>query len=83
VSIRTKGSVSPSNNFIPSWKLLHYRTITTNNDPSGRSILRNAYKSYTFLNNLQSIEAIAVERELHGVPVGRMPAEYLAYQCYG
>jgi hypothetical protein len=66
------------NNFIPSWKLLHYRTITTNNDPSGRSILRNAYKSYTFLNNLQSIEAIAVERELHGIPVGRMPAEYLA-----
>ena len=69
---------SKNNNYIPSWKLLHYRTVTTNNDPSGRSILRNAYKSYTFLNNLQSIEAIAVERELHGVPIGRMPAEYLA-----
>lgn len=67
-----------NDNFIPSWKLLHYRTVNTNNDPSGRSILRNAYKSYTYLNNLQSIEAIAVERELHGVPVGRMPAEYLA-----
>ena len=67
-----------SNNYIPAWKLLHYRTVTTNNDPSGRSILRNAYKSYTYLTNLQSIEAIAVERELHGVPIGRMPAEYLA-----
>lgn len=65
-------------NYIPAWKLVHYKTITTNNDHSGRSILRNAYKSYTFLNNLESIEAIAVERELHGVPVGRMPAEYLA-----
>lgn len=65
-------------NYIPSWKTVHYRTVTTNNDPSGRSILRNAYKSYTYLTNLQSIEAIAVERELHGVPVGRMPAEYLA-----
>jgi len=63
---------------IPAWKIVHYKTITTNNDPSGRSILRNAYKSYTFLNNLQTIEAIAVERELNGVPVGRMPAEYLA-----
>jgi hypothetical protein len=73
-----KGLSVTKQNFIPSWKLVHYRTITTNNDPSGRSILRNAYKSYTFLNNLQSIEAIAVERELHGVPVGRMPAEYLA-----
>lgn len=64
--------------FIPYSKLLHYTTTNTNNDPSGRSILRNAYKSYTFLTNLQSIEAIAVERELHGIPVGRMPSEYLS-----
>lgn len=66
------------NNVIPSWKLIHYKTTTTNNDPSGRSVLRNAYKSYTFLTNLQSIEAIAVERELHGIPIGRMPADYLS-----
>jgi len=64
--------------FIPANKMLHYRTTTTNNDPSGRSILRNAYSSYTYLMNLQSIEAIAVERELHGIPVGRMPSEYLS-----
>lgn len=63
--------------FIPASKLLHYRTTNVNNDPSGRSILRNAYKSYTYLTNLQSIEAIAIEREMHGIPVGRMPAEYL------
>jgi hypothetical protein len=68
----------PGSNFIPSWKMVHYRTITTNNDPSGRSILRNAYKSYTYLSNLQAIEAIAVERELNGIPIGRMPAEYLS-----
>ena len=30
------------------------------------------------MNNLQSIEAIAVERELAGIPVARIPAEYLA-----
>lgn len=65
-------------NFIPKNKLVHYRTTTTNNDPSGRSILRNAFVPYTYLNNLQRIEAIAVERELHGVPVIRMPAEYLS-----
>lgn len=63
---------------IPSNKILHYKTTNTNNDPSGRSILRNAYKSYTFLNNLQTIEAIAVERELNGIPIGRMPADYLS-----
>jgi hypothetical protein len=30
------------------------------------------------LNNLQAIEAIAVERELAGIPVARIPAEYLS-----
>lgn len=78
LGVRQQKSFTDMDCYIPSWKMVHYRTITTNNDPSGRSILRNAYKSYTFLNNLQSIEAIAVERELNGVPVGRMPAEYLA-----
>ena len=67
-----------SNNHIPAGKLIHYKTTTQNNDPSGRSILRNAYKSYTFLTKLQNVEAIAVERELHGIPIGRMPAEYLS-----
>lgn len=64
--------------YIPSNKVLHYKTTNTNNDPSGRSILRNAYSSYQYLKNLQNIEAIAVERELHGVPVGRIAAEYLS-----
>jgi hypothetical protein len=63
--------------YIPADKLLHYKTTTTNNDPSGRSILRNAYKSYTYLTNLQAVEAIAIEREWHGMPVGRIPAQYL------
>lgn len=64
--------------YIPIEKSLYYRTTTINGDPSGRSILRNAYTSYTYLNNLQSIEAIAVERELAGIPVARIPAEYLS-----
>lgn len=67
-----------SKNYIPASKIIHYRTTTNNGDMSGRSVLRNAYKSYTFLTNLQTIEAIAVEREMHGIPIGRMPAEYLS-----
>jgi hypothetical protein len=63
---------------IPANKSIYYRTTTLNNDPSGRSVLRNAYVSYQYLNRIQEIEAIAIERELHGVPIGRMPAEYLA-----
>lgn len=65
-------------NFIPISKSLYYRTTTLNGDASGRSILRNAYTSYEYLNNLQSIEAIAVERELAGIPVARIPSEYLS-----
>jgi len=64
--------------FIPVNKSLYYRTTSINGDPSGRSVLRNAYTSYEYLNNLQSIEAIAVERELAGIPVARIPAEYLS-----
>ena len=63
---------------IPVEKSVYYRTTSLNNDPSGRSVLRNAYSSYTYLNKIQSYEAIAIERELHGVPIGRMPAEYLS-----
>lgn len=65
-------------NYIPTSKAVYYRTTSLNNDPSGRSVLRNAYVSYSYLNKIQSYEAIAIERELHGIPVGRMPAEYLA-----
>ena len=67
-----------TSNFIPKDKLVHYRTTTTNNDPSGRSILRNAFKSYVYLNTMQVTEGIAVERELNGIPIIRIPSDYLA-----
>ena len=63
---------------IPVDKLLHYTTTTTNNDFSGRSILRNAYKPWVYVNELQRIEATGIERELHGMPVAYLPAEYLS-----
>jgi len=72
------GSGYNNKSYIPTRKSLYYRTTSINNDPAGRSILRNAYTSYEYLNNLQAIEAIAVERELAGIPVARVPAEYLS-----
>ena len=62
---------------IPASKMLHFRTSTVNNDPSGRSILRNAFTSYHYASHIQMIEAIAVEREMNGIPVGKIPSEYL------
>ena len=78
LGIYQEGSGYNNTTFIPSRKSLYYRTTAINNDPSGRSILRNAYTSYEYLNNLQNIEAIAVERELAGIPVARIPSEYLS-----
>ena len=78
LGIHQEGSGFNNTNYIPSRKSLYYRTTAINHDPSGRSILRNAYTSYEYLNNLQSIEAIALERELAGIPVARIPSEYLS-----
>ena len=78
LGVHQEGSGFNNTSYIPTRKSLYYRTTAINNDPSGRSILRNAYTSYEYLNNLQNIEAIAVERELAGIPVARIPAEYLS-----
>lgn len=78
LGIYQDGSGYNNTSYIPTRKSLYYRTTSLNGDPAGRSILRNAYTSYEYVNNLQSIEAIAVERELAGIPVARIPAEYLS-----
>ena len=78
LGIQQSVGFSNGNNYIPLNKSIYYRTTSLNGDPSGRSILRNAYTSYEYLNNLQAIEAIAVERELAGIPVARIPAEYVS-----
>ena len=72
------GSGAKGSPYVPMNKSVYYRTTVLNNDPAGRSILRNAYRDYTYLTRLQEYEAVAIERELHGIPVGRIPAEYLS-----
>jgi hypothetical protein len=46
-------------------------------NPEGRSLLRNAYTSYYHIKRLQTIEAIAIERELNGLPVVYAPSAAL------
>jgi hypothetical protein len=55
--------------FIPREKALHFRTTIFKDNPEGRSILRNAYRSWWFIKNIQQIEAIGIERDLAGLPV--------------
>lgn len=60
---------------IPIRRALLFRTESTKDNPEGRSILRNAYRSWYFKRRLQEIEAIGVERDLAGLPVIKVPEE--------
>lgn len=59
---------------IPIEKALHFRTKSRKGNPEGRSILRNAYRSYYFKRRIQEYEGIGIERDLAGLPVIQ-PAE--------
>jgi hypothetical protein len=63
--------------YIPYTKLLHFRTASKQNDPAGMSVLRSAYSSWYYADRIKQIEAVAIERELNGLPLVRVPSEYL------
>lgn len=54
---------------IPIAKALLFRTKSRKNNPEGKSILRNAYRSWFFKKRIQEIEGIGIERDLAGFPV--------------
>lgn len=58
---------------IPIRKAMLFRTESAKDNPEGRSILRNAYKSWYFKRRIQEIEAIGIERDLAGLPVFHAP----------
>lgn len=62
---------------IPIEKALLFRTTMRKGNPEGRSVLRNAYRSYYFKKNIENIEAIGVERDLAGLPVAHVPPQIL------
>lgn len=63
---------------IPIEKALLFRTEASKNNPEGRSILRNAYRSWYFKKNIEEIEGIGIERDLAGLPVALVPPELLS-----
>lgn len=58
---------------IPLSKALLFRTKSRKDNPEGRSILRNAYRSWHFKRRIQEIEGIGIERDLAGLPVMYAP----------
>lgn len=58
---------------IPLDKALLFRTKSRKDNPEGRSVLRNAYRSWYFKRRIQEIEGIGIERDLAGLPVINVP----------
>jgi len=65
---------------IPIEKSVLFRTSIAKGNPEGVSLLRTAYRSWYFKKRLEEFEAIGVERDLAGMPVGKVPADYLTAQ---
>lgn len=66
--------------YIPLEKALLFRLTSTKGNPEGRSILRNAYRSWYMKKNIEEVEAIGIERDLAGLPVVWLPPDILSKQ---
>lgn len=62
---------------IPIEKLLLFRTTTVKNNPEGRSVLRNAYRSWYYKQRIEQHEAVGIERDLAGLPIAYVDAAIL------
>jgi hypothetical protein len=63
---------------LPIDRCLLFRFRPQKNSPEGRSILRNAYRSYHFKKRIEEFESVGVERDLAGMPMVSVPAEWLS-----
>lgn len=54
--------------YIPIEKAVLFRTTSIKNNPEGRSAIRNAYRPWYFKSNIETYEAIGIERDLAGLP---------------
>lgn len=63
---------------IPIEKGLLFRTTVSKNNPEGRSLLRNSFRPWYYKRRIEEIEAIGIERDLAGLPVAKVPPEYLS-----
>lgn len=74
-AMRQQDPVATSINRVPRSKSLHFVTRSRRENPEGVSFLRNAYRSWYMKKNIETIEAIGVERDLAGLPVLWAPQE--------
>lgn len=63
---------------LPRNKFLLFRSGKHRGNPYGKSPLRNAYMAWRFLIIIEEIESNAVAKDLVGLPILKLPAQYLA-----
>ncbi len=64
--------------YIPKHRFLLFRVNSKKDNPESTSILRPAYRSWYFKKRIEELEAIGMERDLAGLPIARIPVEYMA-----
>jgi hypothetical protein len=65
---------------LPIEKSLLFRVSSVKGNPEGRSLLRNAYRSWFYKKRIEEIEGIGAERDLAGMPIARVPMRLLTAQ---
>lgn len=62
---------------LPMDRSLLFRYRHHKGSPEGMSMLRNAYRPWYMKKRLEEFEAVGVERDLAGLPIVKLPAEFL------
>jgi hypothetical protein len=63
--------------YLPRNKFLLFRVNSRKDNPESVSILRNAYRPWSFKKKIEEFEAIGVERDLAGLPMALVPSIYM------
>lgn len=63
---------------IPRNRMLLFRTIASNNDPTGKSILEGAYLDWLDLIDANKIQMVGLRRSLEGIPYARIHSKLQA-----
>lgn len=71
----------PNTIVIPRSKFLLFTAGVSSDNPYGISPLRNVYLPWKYLSAIEELEAISVQKELHGIPFLRIPAQYMSSEA--
>jgi hypothetical protein len=63
---------------VPYEKSLLFRVSLNRGSPEGKPMIRNAYRPWFIKKHIEEIEAIGIERDLAGLPVGWLDPAYMS-----